>query len=262
MVDYVTMQSDEHRPRVQSVARATAVLMHIAMSDEGVAPRQVASALGLTVQTVYHLLHTLTQAGFVSRNEQNLYVLGLSIGTLAQAFSRQLAPPAHLAPLLRLIARETGETAYVAGWWNGEITALGVARGTNPVQVAEVAHGFARDAHARASGKLLLAYASDPVREGYLETHPLSRRTKHTLTSRSELEKEFSRIREMQFAVDREEFVEGLSCVAVPLDGGRSPYALGLSAPVDRFERQFAENLKALTGAATMAASTRGGRLP
>lgn len=261
MLRVVTAQTNERRPRIQSVARATAVLMHIAMSDEGVRPRQLASVLGLTVQTVYHLLHTLNEAGFVSRNEQNLYVLGLSVGTLAQAFSRQLAPPANLAALLRLVARETGETAYLAGWWNGEITAVGVARGTNPVQVAEVAHGFAQDAHARASGKLLLAYASTSVREGYLESHRLSRRTKHTLTSRAALDKEFSRIREMQFAVDREEFVEGLSCVAVPVDGGRSPYALGLSAPVERFERQIAEYLKVLTDAAATAASARGARL-
>lgn len=254
-------EQDEPRPRIQSVARAASLLMHIAKADEGVAPKQIASYLGLSIQTVYHLLHTLTEAGFVCRNQQHLYVLGLSIGTLAHAFSRQLAPPEHLAPLLRLIARETGETAYIAGWWNGEITALGVARGTNPVQVAEVAHGFARDAHARGSGKLLLAYASAAVRDGYLESHALTRRTSHTLTNRVALEKEFQGIREQGHAFDREEFVEGLSCVAVPLDGGRSPYALGLSAPTERFERQCEQYLQVLLRVAKMATTPRSVKL-
>lgn len=254
-------EHDVPRPRIQSVARAASLLMHIASVDEGVSPKQIAGALGLSIQTVYHLLHTLTDAGFVCRNQQHLYVLGLSIGTLAQAFSRQLAPPEHLAPLIRLIARETGETAYVAGWWNGRVTAFGVARGTNPVQVAEVAHGFSRDAHARGSGKLLLAYASATVRDGYLESHALTRRTSHTLTSRAALEKEFQRIREQGHAFDREEFVEGLSCIAVPLDAGRSPFALGLSAPTERFERQWEKYLEVLLRTAKMAKTPRSGKL-
>lgn len=254
---------EARRPRVQSVSRAASILMRIASTDEGMSPKRLAGDLRLPVQTVYHLLHTLTEVGFVARNQQNLYVLGLSFGTLAQAFSRQLAPPEHLAPLLRSIARETGETAYVAGWWNGEITALGVARGTNPVQVAEVAHGFAQDAHARGSGKLLLAYASAAVRDGYLESHALNRRTNQTLTTREALEEEFQHIRRQGHAVDREEFVEGLSCVAVPLDAGRSPYTLGLSAPTERFKQHFDQYLDVLLRAARMASaplrSTRSG---
>lgn len=247
----------KRRPRVQSVSRAASVLMCIAKTDEGAAPKAIAGELGLSLQTIYHLLHTLTEVGLVCRNQQQQYVMGLSVGTLAQAFSRQLAPPEHLSRLLRLVARETGETAYVAGWWNEEITALGVARGSNPVQIAEVAHGFARDAHARASGKVLLAFASASSREGYLEKHPLSKRTKNTLTSRHALEKEFQEIRELGYGVDREEFVEGLSCVAVPLDGGRSPYALGLSAPTDRFDSRLEEFLSVLRRAATVSPQSR-----
>jgi IclR family transcriptional regulator, acetate operon repressor len=175
------------------------------------------------------------ETGVLTRDDRNRYLLGVRVGTLVEGFTRQLAPSEHLGPIVRDVARETGEIAYASGWWGGEISVLAVARGANPIQAADVPRGYAGDAHARASGKLLLAFAPQAVREAYLGTHKLSRLTPNTITTRAALRAELGRIREQGYAVDNEEFVEGLCCLAVPLDAGYSPFVLAVSCPRERF---------------------------
>jgi DNA-binding IclR family transcriptional regulator len=231
-------------PRVQSVARAMAILGAVADSPHGLRAMEIAAALGLGRQATYHLLHTLVACGMLTRNRQNLYVLGLRTASLADAFERQMALPEHLAPLVRRIAAETGETAYAAGWRAGEIVNLVSAPGSNPIQAMTVPQGFSGHAHARATGKLLLAHAPDDLRERYLAGHELAPRTPHTVTSRDALDAELARVRADGFATDRQEFAPGLCCLAVPIGRTAAGFAIGLSAPVDRFEARFGDYLR------------------
>ena len=249
----------ESRPRVQSVARAASILVAVGESDSGLTTREISERVGLNRQTAYHLIHTLTGAGLLTRNERNLYVLGLRVGTLAEGFRRHLAPPERLAPYVRRIASETGETAYAAGWLEGEIVTMSVVRGQNAVQASAVPQGLTSDGHARASGKLLLAYAAPEVRNDYFDHHVLTQRTPYTITSRERLEVEFDEIRRLGYATDREEFALGLCCLTVPLDGGGAPYAFGLSAPAERFTTSFATYLDIMIRCAGLAAGRTGG---
>lgn len=225
----------EAKPRIQSVARAVDVLMSVAQSERGMTSKALTERLRISRQGTYHLIHTLISTGLLTRTEDDRYVLGLRVGTLAAAFERQISASEQLAPHVRALARESGETAYAAGWRHGEIVILSVARGTNAVQAAELTPGTAGDAHARASGKLLLAHLSSEELDDYLQYHPLRERTPTTITDRRELIAEINRIREQGFSMDREEFAEGLCCVAVPYDGEVSPFVIGFSIPTSRF---------------------------
>jgi DNA-binding IclR family transcriptional regulator len=152
---------------------------------------------------------------------------------------RQLAAPEHLAPLVRRIAQETGETAYAVAWREGEIVNLVAAPGSNAIHAITVPQGYHRHAHARATGKLLLAHTTKEIRERYLAMHRLERRTANTLTSRKALEREFEKILESGYARDREEFALGLCCLAVPIGSGPATFAIGISAPSTQFEAKL-----------------------
>lgn len=93
------------------------------------------------------------------------------------------------------------------------------------------------DAHARASGKLLLAYSDEALRTAYLSTQRLDARTKNTITTLPELYEEFERIRATGYSTDLEEFSTGLCWIAFGIGGGVQPCALTLSAPTERFPR-------------------------
>ena len=239
------------RPRVQSAARAILLLQSGASQrGDGISAKELSERLGIPRQVVYHLIHTLAGLDMLRRGRGSRYVLGLGIGPLAQGFRRQLRAPDFLAQFVHEAAARTGETAYAVGWVDDRIVVLATARGVLPVQAAEVPHGFADDAHARASGKLLLAMAPDDEVTRYLAQHPLRRRTPHTVTDPAAFKAELAAIRARRAATEREEFAAGLACMAVPIGPVPATLVLGISAPTPRFDEGQARYLQALRAVA------------
>jgi IclR family transcriptional regulator, acetate operon repressor len=247
---FSTSESGESKPRIQSAVRTIAILQAVAESPNGLRAKEIMEKLGLSRQVTYHLIHTMHGTGIIRKNDRNRYVLGLAAVSIAEGFRRQLAPPEHLARRVRAIVAATGETAYAGGWVDGEIVALATARGESPVGAAEVPQGYSGHAHARASGKLLLALVEPAVREAYLAKHPLQARTSKTITDLGQLMKDFELIRARGYAMDNEEFHEGLQCLAVPVEGLGGRFALGISVPTGRFDKNFDNYLAALLNAA------------
>ncbi len=238
------------KPRVQSALRAISILLAVSESSNGLKVKDITDKLGLSRQVTYHLIHTLHATGIIRKNESNRYVLGLAAVAIAEGFHRQLAPPEHLARRVRAIVEATTETAYAGGWVDGEIVTLATARGESPVGAAKIPQGFSGYAHARAAGKLLLAMADPTLCEAYLQSHPREARTAKTITDHDQLLNEFQRIRECQYALDNEEFHDGIRCLAVPVEGLGGRFVLGLSVPSGRFEQNFNHYLSVLTDAA------------
>jgi IclR family acetate operon transcriptional repressor len=242
------------KPRVQSAARAIAIVLAISHAANGLRAKEISDALRIPRQVTYHLIHTLTGTGIIRKSAQNRYVLGLAAGSIAEGFRRQLAPPELLAPMVRAIVSATGETAYASGWIDDSIVVLASARGRSPVHAAEVPHGYSGNAHARASGKLLLALA-DAVRvKNYFSKHHLSARTKNTITRSDQLQRELDGIRSRRYAIDHEEFSEGLCCLAVPVEGLADEFALAIAVPTGRFHSNRDRYLQVLRDAARLAA--------
>jgi IclR family acetate operon transcriptional repressor len=243
-------ESTEPKVRVQSAFRAISILLAVSESPNGLKIKEIAERLGLSRQVTYHLFHTLLATGIIRKNENNRYVLGLAAVSIAEGFHRQLAPPELLARKVRSIVAATNETAYASGWVGGEIVALATEQGQSPVGAARVPQGFSGYAHARATGKLLLALADPSITEAYLNSHPMEPRTDHTITTREELTRELERIRMRKYAIDNEEFHEGIRCLAVPVEGLGGRFALGISVPSGRFQINFDKYLDVLLDSA------------
>jgi IclR family transcriptional regulator, acetate operon repressor len=240
-------EEDGRKPRIQTAARTVSILLAISHSSNGLKAKEVSVQLELPRQVTYHMLHTLLTTGIIRKNDQNRYVLGLAAASIVDGFRRQFAAPEHLARYVRAAVDATGETAYASGWIDGQIAVLASAKGRSPVQAAEVPPGYSGHAHARATGKLLLAFSSSSVRDEYLKSDSLLSLTCNTITSPDELHRELQLIAERGYATDNEEFSEGLCCLAVPIQSTRSGFALGISVPTERFHSKFEAYLAFLT---------------
>jgi DNA-binding IclR family transcriptional regulator len=234
-------EDGQAKPRIQSAVRTISILLAVADSPNGLKAKEIMEKLSLSRQVTYHLIHTMHGTGIIRKNDSNRYVLGLATVSIAEGFSRQLAPPEHLARRVRSIVAATGETAYAGGWVDGEIVALATARGESPVGAAQVPQGYSGYAHARAVGKLLLAMVDEATREAYLAKHPLDARTSRTITNLDQLKSD---------SIDHEEFHEGLQCLAVPVEGLGGRFVLGISVPKQRFEANFERYLGTLLNVA------------
>ena len=91
-------------------------------------------------------------------------------------------------------------------------------------------------AHCTGVGKVLMAYLPPEQRAELINKKGLPRFTKNTLTDVKSLEDELTRVRMQGFAIDNEEIMDGLRCVAAPIrdQTGKVISAISLSGPVSR----------------------------
>ncbi len=235
--------------RIQSVSRATTLLTLVATKATNGTGKELAEAAGLAVPTAHHLLATLVADGFLAQDERARYLLGPKISVLANALQRDLTPPSYLLAALHEIVKTTGETTYLATWRRGDIHLLSVVEGQKPVRVS-VPLGAYSDAHARASGKLFLAYLHEDERDGYLSNHPLRKVTATTITSRKRLLAALEETRQRGCAIDEEEFHDGVCCISVPVfEDDVIVAAYSLSIPAQRFHAHKQELIDAALAA-------------
>lgn len=223
---------------IQSVARASRILLAVARSEQGLTATEVANSFSLTLSTAHHLLSTLADEGLLAKVENRRYEVGPAGMDIANSATLRPRSVRSHRDALRRLAALTQETAFLTGWHHESIRILATVEGAQAVRVAGLEVGFDRSAHARAGGKLLLAFAADEVRENVLGHAELARHTANTLTERVLLDAEFERIRAEGIALDREEFREGVVSVSAPVRREEQVVAaLTVSLPAVRFAR-------------------------
>ena len=110
----------------------------------------------------------------VSKDAARNYHLGLTVGSLGNAYHRQTRPPEEFRLGLRELAETTGESTYFSSCARRDRGVASVRRKPRGARIG-LQQGYAGAAHARASGKLLLAYLEpDELQRYSCQTHPLT----------------------------------------------------------------------------------------
>jgi DNA-binding IclR family transcriptional regulator len=124
------------------------------------------------------------------------------------------------------------------------------------VRVGDLETGYFDRGHARASGKVLLAYAADEDRLAYLAGHPLDPVTPRTITDPARFAEELAAVRRRGYAREDAELAEGVACLAVPvLVRDRLVAAYAVAAPEPRLHQNFDAYRLSLDRSASAAAA-------
>ena len=139
-------------------------------------------------------------------------------------------------PVLKHLSTQTGETAHLAILSGNHSLLVEVCQSPSPIRVG-APEGTLASLHCSATGKVLLAGQPDDRLELMLGTKPLPTQTRKTLTTLPQLRKELTRVRKQGYAVDEEEFFEGIRCLAAPVRNvaGDVVGAIGITGAATRF---------------------------
>jgi IclR family transcriptional regulator, acetate operon repressor len=193
-------------------------------------------ASGWPKPTVHRMLQQLEAGELLQREpDGRRYQLGSRLLQLAEGVMRGGQQQGLRRAVLRQLVAEVGESCNLTALSGAEVVYLDRVETAFPLRM-ELRPGVRVPLHCSASGKLFLALMPLAQRRRMLAALPLSAHTPHTITDPDALEAECMRIREQGFAVDAEEFIAGLVCVAVPVQDGDGPArcALALQAPAAR----------------------------
>jgi DNA-binding IclR family transcriptional regulator len=218
---------------IQSLERAAAILRLLAGGKRRLTLADVSTTLGLAKPTAHGILRTLLQEGFVEQDPgTGRYYLGAELLRLGTSYLDVHELRARALVWADDLARQTGESVRIGVQHTGGVLVIHhVFRPDDTRQVLEI--GAMLPLHATAWGKVLLAH--DPAAIGDLEDE-LKAYTRHTTTDRSRLDAECARIREVGWAAEQEEHVDGLASIAALLvDPRQVPLgAVGLGGAIER----------------------------
>jgi IclR family transcriptional regulator, acetate operon repressor len=218
-----------------SLDKAIDVLEHLNDAGGARGITEIANALGVPKSSAHRLLKTLVRRGFAEQEASGRYRTGPALIALGLG-ARDRDPLVLLArPVLESEAAELGETVFLTAPRGREIVVVDKAEGLGFLRAAPTV-GQRVPVAATAVGRLAMAF--DPVRFP-LAQHPPTAFTPATQLALGAVELEIERARRDGYAVNRGEWIEGLSVVAAPIFGAAEPPfagAIAVAAPTPRLD--------------------------
>lgn len=221
-----------------------------ALKERGeVGVSEVARELDIPKSSAYNHLQTLREKGYVVK-EDSEYRLGLRFLEIGGYLRDQTKLYDVAEPNLDDLAEETGERANLLVEEDGMGTYLHLAKGSQAIQT-DAYVGFRTHLHSTALGKAILAHLPEENVEDIVDHRGLPAVSENTITSRSALFEELERTRARGYALDDEERLPGLRCVAAPVQTTDDDVlgAISVSGPVsrisnERFESELPEHVR------------------
>ena len=249
----------EQLGKVFPTVKAVAILEAMATAKRPLAVSEIGVLLGLPKPTAHRIVRMLENEGLVQREPGSrrlvpggrLLRLGLELVTA----SMQQAPR---RAILEALSQQVGETCNFGVMTGSHVLYIDRVEAAWPFGL-RFEPGSRVPLHCTSMGKLFLSQFSPRKRALLLESIDLHRYTDNTITDPTRLEEEVQKIRRSGASIDNQEFLAGVVCVAVPVNGrtGQPAAAIAVSAPAARLSVEKAmQHVSLMKVAAARLAST------
>jgi len=230
-------RSLSHPAPIRAVEHCLKLIDALSANEQARGVTDLGGELRLAKSTVYRLLQTLAGRDYVVQDPATgRYRLGLKFLELGALVSGHLTIRTVAQPHLQWLMEVTKETVHLGLLEGGEVVYADKIESPQTIRMYSRV-GRRSPLHCTALGKVLLAYQTEEALRDLLHAG-LRRYTPRTITSPGRLRAELKRVRTEGYALDNEEFEEGLRCVAAPIrDHAQTVIAsLGIAGPAARLE--------------------------
>ncbi len=237
-----------------TIEKATDVLFFLHSQPGACGVTAVARELGVPKTSAHRMLRSLMHRSLVERDDGGRYRIGLGLALLGLGASGR-DPLVHLArPTLESAARELGETFFLVCQRAGELTVVDKVEGRGFLRAAPEV-GSTVPVHATAVGKSFAVHVPELAE---LDAGQLQAYTQQTVTRAEAWRAQVTASRAAGYAVSQDEWIEGLSAVAVPiLSHGRMVASIAAALVSSRFRQLGEPQVAEITVHAARAVSDR-----
>ncbi|MGI6789845.1 IclR family transcriptional regulator [Aminivibrio sp.] len=228
---------------ILSVEKAFIILDLLGINNKPMSLGEISKELKFPKSTAYGLLATMCKMKFVEQLSSGDYALGVRLFELGSIILNNWDFRAVAGPHIDKLLKDLQETIQLAVLSDGEVLYIDKRECHQSLRVVSEI-GTRLPAHCTSLGKVLLSSLSRNQVERILNEKGLRRYTKNTITKPDLLEKELNKVRFQGYAIDDEEFMEGLYCVAAPIADlrGLIVAAISISGPVGRLSGKKIED--------------------
>jgi DNA-binding IclR family transcriptional regulator len=203
-----------------SLEKALQTIELLNQHPQGLRLLELSQKLGFPKSSIHHTLSTFLPYNYVIQDpDTKRYFIGFKFLSIGKAFLDNIDVRKISTKYLRELFEECNEPVHLYILRGGQIICIDKLE--TPGRLSLVTYiGFSTDPHAAAAGKVLLCeLPSDKIAEIY-NKRKLHKYGKKTITRLSQLMKELEEVRKQGYAIDDEEYYEGVRCVAAPVRAG------------------------------------------
>jgi DNA-binding IclR family transcriptional regulator len=218
------------------VVRSTFRILEDLARAQDLTLNEITHNTGISKSTVFRILNTLREMGYVLRDEGRGYRITPTLARLAGEEASRETLRRMALPLMLDLRDRYGETVNFGIRTFDRVTYLEVVPSEFALRLEE-RRGASVPAHASALGKAILAFTPHDAVHDLVHGRPLEIVTRNTISNPEEFLAELKRVRSAGFAFDRGEGSALAVCIGAPiLDAqGNALAAMSISGPASRF---------------------------
>lgn len=242
--------SDSGKTSIQVIERMAALLDALAGQPDPVSLKNLSNTTGLHPSTAHRILNDLVLKRFVDRSEPGAYRLGMRLLELGNVVKSRLDVREAAIDFMRSLHRKTNQTVNLSVRQGDEIVYIDRAFSERSGMQVVRAIGGRAPLHLTSTGKLFLSIDDPKQVRAYATRTGLAGHNKNSITELTRLERELSLVRARGYARDNEELELGVRCMAAGIrdDSGKLIAGLSISAPADRLQDEWIEDLVRTVG--------------
>lgn len=205
----------------------------------GLGVRPIARELALPIGSTHRILIDLDALAVVERTDDGDWQLSYRLLQIVGVQLERIQLPQLARPFLERLASDTRETVFLAVPSRDEIVYLDKVQTDLQLQL-NVELGTRRPMYCTGLGKAILAFLPEAEQQRLLAQERFSAYTPNTITDPMLLSLELARTRARGYAIDREEIILGVHCIAVPLFNyvGRAVGAISIAGAGPRVDSE------------------------
>ncbi|OWV87631.1 hypothetical protein ATY78_03790 [Rhizobium sp. R635] len=210
--------------------------------------RDLTTKMKVPASTAHRFLLILEARGFLSMDPvSQKWEIGVRAFQVGNAYLRCTGLAEMARAYLATIGAASGETANLSIRQGDRMIVIAQVESHNPLR-AFFRLGSQIPIYCSAAGKAVLAHLRDDEVDAMFEKTVLARLTDRTIVSLPFLRMQLNEIRARGWALDDEEQVAGMRCVAAPImdKDGLPVAALSLTGPKSRFDASSLKGLSVL----------------
>lgn len=222
--------------RIPTNLRTLLILEVLGKSDEAMTATEINEVLGLPKQTVHRLCATLEENGFIARlGKSKRYQVARRLREFGSNLLHNSRDHIARRQILKDLASKVGETVNYVVPENDGMRYLDRVE-TDWAFRIQLPIGTNVPFHCTASGKCFIASLPPKQRQNIVQNLQFERKTSYTHISAETFLEELAEVRKLGYSLDREEFLDGMIALAVPITdaNGRFVSALAMHGPTQR----------------------------
>jgi DNA-binding IclR family transcriptional regulator len=198
----------------------------------------VARHVGMHPTTTLRMLESLRLRGMVRLVDDGRYEVGSATLELGKSFVSRISISRFAYPTVEALAASVDETASIGVLDEGQVLYIAIAHGQQEFGIQSLPYAR-HPSYCTALGKSLLADLAPERVDELLGVSPLEALTPNTITNLKRLRAELRNVAACGYAIDDEERMPGVLCIAAPVrdHSGKAVAAISVSGPAFRMRR-------------------------